>query len=227
MKETRETIREAFAFRHACKEFDEVLIPQEDFAVIMEAARLSPSSFGFEPWSVLVVQDKSLREKLLPVSWGAQKQLPTASHFCILLARRCHDLQPDSDYLQRIIQNVQQLPEEMQQAKKARYENFLKNDIKIWGNDAALFEWACRQTYILLGNMMTAAAFLKIDSCPIEGFDRDLVEKILSGEGVLNKDKFGVSCMVAFGYRKKDPRTKTRRDIASVFNWIPSVSEGD
>jgi nitroreductase len=221
MEDLKTGILEAFAFRHACKEFKEgALIPQEDFAVIMEAARLSPSSFGFEPWSILVLQNMVLREKLRPVCWGAQKQLPTASHFCILFARRAGELKPGSGYLQDVMRNVQQLPEDVMRAKAERVEDYMKNDIKIWGNEAAMFDWACRQTYIALGNMMTAAAFLKIDSCPIEGFERDSVETILEKEGVLARDKFGVSCMVAFGYRANAPRPKTRRAQDSVFHWI-------
>jgi Nitroreductase len=221
METTRTDILEAFAFRHACKEFRAgTRIPDEDFAVILEAARLSPSSFGFEPWSILIVQDMTLREKLMPISWGAQKQLPTASHFCVMIARRAADLKPDSGYIHGIMQDVQHLPEEVMRAKIQRVENYLRNDIKIWDSDAAMFDWACRQAYIALGNMMTAAALLKIDSCPIEGFERDNVETVLEKEGVLDKDKFGVCCMVAFGYRKEEPRPKTRRPAGSVFRWI-------
>lgn len=217
----RTEVLEAFAFRHACKEFQEgAVIPEGDFAAILDAARLSPSSFGFEPWSILVAQDMALREKLLPVCWGAQKQLPTASHFCILLARRAADLMPGSDYLRGIMRDIQHLPEEVMRAKAERVENYLKNDIQIWGDNAAIFDWACRQTYIALGNMMTAAALMKIDSCPIEGFVRDSVEAVLIKEGVLDTDRFGVSCMVAFGYRKLAPKPKTRRDAGSVIRWV-------
>ncbi len=220
MENIRTGILEALAFRHACKEFNREKIPGEDFEVILEAGRLSPSSFGFEPWSILVLQDMALREKLLPVCWGARKQLPTASHFCILLARRASALAPGSGYLQGIMRDVQQLPEEQIHAKAARVENYFKNDIKIWGNGAAMFDWACRQTYIALGNMMTAAAFLKIDSCPIEGFVRDSVEEMLEREGIFDRKEFGVSCMVAFGYRSREPKPKTRREAASVIRWI-------
>ena len=69
-------------FRHACKVFDESRkIPDDDFQYILQSARLSPSSFGFEPWHFLVVQDPALREKLQVHTWGAQGTLPTASHF--------------------------------------------------------------------------------------------------------------------------------------------------
>jgi nitroreductase len=67
---------------------------------------------------------------------------------------------------------------------------------------------------------MTAAALIGIDSCPIEGFNRDNVEEILSEESLLDRTKFGVSCMVAFGYRKKEPRPKTRPALQDLIQWI-------
>ena len=221
MEEIRKHILETLNFRHACKEFNEgCTIPEEDFAVIMEAARLSPSSFGFEPWKMLIVQDMPLREKIRTVAWGAQKQLPTASHFLILLARKRNELLPGSPYLSEIMQDVQHLSGEKYSAKKARVETFLKNDFKIWQGEEAMFWWASRQTYIALSNMMTAAAWMKIDSCPIEGFDRDRVEQILEEEGVLDREKFGVCCMAAFGYRKNEQGQKLRRDLSRVFMRI-------
>lgn len=221
MEEIRKQIMETLNFRHACKEFNaDSTIAEEDFAVIMEAARLSPSSFGLEPWKILVVQDMRLREKIRPAAWGALKQLPTASHFLILLARKRNEMLPDSDYLLDIMQGVQQLDAEKYAAKRIRYENFLKNDFKIWQGEEAMFWWACRQTYIALSNMLTVAAWMKIDSCAIEGFDREIVEQILEKEGVLNRETFGVCCMAAFGYRKNAQGQKLRRNINNVFERI-------
>lgn len=95
-----------------------------------------------------------------------------------------------------------------------------KNDFKLLESDRAMFDWGCKQTYIALGNMMTAAAFIGIDSCPIEGFNREKVEKILEKEGLLDREKFGVSCMAAFGYRQKEPRPKTRPDLKDLVQWV-------
>ncbi|WP_176519285.1 nitroreductase family protein, partial [Bacillus toyonensis] len=69
---TKEKIMEAFHFRHACKAFDPMQkISEEDFNFILETGRLSPSSFGYEPWKFVIVQNKEVREKLQPYSWGA------------------------------------------------------------------------------------------------------------------------------------------------------------
>ena len=221
MKISKEDILEAMRFRHACKEFDsQKKIPKEEFDVICETARLSPSSFGLEPWKFLVVQNPSLREKMRPVCWGAQKQLPTASHYIVLLGRKRFEMLPGSPYMDEILKEVQHLEGENLQNKKKRIKNFFINDFKIYEDETAMFFWSCRQVYIALANMMTAAAFLGIDSCPIEGFQRDELEEILSGAGVLNREAFGVCCMAAFGYRKNPPSEKKRRDANSVFEWI-------
>ncbi|WP_199617024.1 NAD(P)H-dependent oxidoreductase [Paenibacillus alkalitolerans] len=217
----KEQILNAFHFRHACKEFDpEKKISREDFDYILETGRLSPSSFGFEPWKFVVVQQPLLREKLLPVTWGAQKQIPTSSYFVIILARTKKDLVADADHIRNIMENIQQLPEEVVKRKGEIYHRFLETDFKILDNERVMFEWACRQTYIALGNMMTAAALIGIDSCPIEGFDKDQAESILRDEGLLEGDRFGISCMVAFGYRVKEPRDKTRQRIEQVVEWV-------
>ena len=80
VKDVKEQVLNAYHFRHACKEFDaDRKIPKEDFDFILETARLSPSSFGLEPWKFLVVQNRAVREKIRSVSWGTQRQLPDAA----------------------------------------------------------------------------------------------------------------------------------------------------
>lgn len=89
MNDMNQTIIDAFHFRHATKQFDaSKTISNEDFETILEAGRLSPSSLGLEPWKFVVVQSKTLRDKLKPHSWGAQKQLDSASHFMLIFARK-------------------------------------------------------------------------------------------------------------------------------------------
>jgi nitroreductase len=218
MKEVREQILQAYQFRHACREFDpDKKIPGDDFRLILETGRLSPSSFGYEPWKFVVVQNRQLREKLKPASWGAQKQLDTASHFVLILARKKRSMMPDSPYIDGLLRD--RFPAEMVERRKEVYQKFLESDFKLLDNDRYFFDWACRQTYIALGNMMTAAAFLGIDSCPIEGYDQELVEEVLREEGVVDEN-FGLSCMVAFGYRVHEPRPKKRQPMEQITEWI-------
>lgn len=214
-------ILDAFYFRHACKEFDPSRsVSAEAFAAILEAGRLSPSSFGFEPWQFVVIQNRELRERIRTVTWGGQKQLPTASHVVAILARTKEGLLPDSAYLAGIMNDVRKIPAEVQQGIRDRYRHFLVSDFKLIDNERALFEWTCRQTYIALGNMMTVAALMGIDSCPIEGFDKERAEDILREAGILKGSELALSCMVCFGYRVNEPRPKSRRPIDQVAEWI-------
>ncbi|WP_410984077.1 NAD(P)H-dependent oxidoreductase [Bacillus cereus] len=222
MEYTKEEILKAYQFRHACKEFDvNKKISDEDFHFILETGRLSPSSFGFEPWKFVVIQNQDIRNKLLPVSWGAQKQLPTASHFVVILARKKEEMIYNSSYISNFMKNIQQLPEEVITMKRGFYKEFQESDFQLLESNRAIFDWASKQTYIALGNMMTAAAQIGIDSCPIEGFHQEKVDAILKEEGIISDDTFGVSVLVAFGYRTEEPkRDKTRQTMDMVVEWI-------
>lgn len=215
----KEDILAAFEFRHATKEFDPTKkISAEDFNFILETARLSPSSVGLEPWKFVVVQNPDLREKLRAVSWGAQGQLLTASHFVLILARK--DVRYDSDYFWRQMTGVKQIPADNVKNMMGRYRSFQEEDFKLMESERALFDWASKQTYIALANMMTSAALIGIDSCPIEGFDINSVNAILREAGMLENDQYGISVMAAFGYRVKAPRPKTRREADDVIRWV-------
>lgn len=213
----KQEILKAYQFRHACKSFDtNKKISDEDFHFILETGRLSPSSFGFEPWKFVVIQDAALRGKLRPVSGGAQGQLPTASHIVIILARK--GLKHDSAYVIKMMKEIQHMPDEVAQLVSGFYKLFVETDLE--NNDRLIFEWASKQTYIAMGNMMTAAAQIGFDSCPIEGFDQKQVTSILQKEGIINGNDFGVACMVAFGYRQDDPkRPKARQTLEEIVEW--------
>lgn len=215
-------ILDAFQFRYACKAFDtEKKISEEDFETIIESARLSPSSFGFEPWKFLVIQNMDIREKLKTVAWGAQGQFPTASHVVVILSRKAVDTKAGSEYINSVMRDVQKLPEDIQEMKGNFFKNFQQKDFDLT-DERKLFDWAGKQAYIPLANMMTSAAFLQIDSCPMEGFDIDKFEDILEQEGLIDKNHFGVSVMVAFGYRAKDAVVfpKTRGNAENLIQWV-------
>jgi nitroreductase len=217
----KKEILDAFQFRHATKEFDpDKKISDEDFRFILETGRLSPSSFGFEPWRFLVVQNPELREKIKHTAWGAFGKLPAASHFLVILARTKIDTKYDSDYLQNHFRNIKQMPEEHLAKYLQRIEEFQKVDFNLLDGERPLFDWASKQTYIALANMMTAAAEIGIDSCPIEGFDREKMNNLLDEEGLLENGHFSISMMAAFGYRVKDPSPKTRRPYEDIVKWI-------
>lgn len=221
MNRMNKTIMDAFTFRHACKKFDPAkIIPQNDFDTILQVARLSPSSFGFEPWKLVVLQDKTIQKKLFPFAWGARNSLNGASHFIILLARKKVDTSYDSAYITHIMNDIQKLPEDSMSARREMFKNFQQNDFKLLENDRTLFDWASKQTYIVLANMLTAAALLGIDSCPIEGFNQEAVNRLFAEENVFDSEHFGVSLMAGFGYRAEAPHhEKSRQTLDDLILW--------
>ncbi|SCY34774.1 NAD(P)H-dependent oxidoreductase [Desulfoluna spongiiphila] len=216
----KQEILDAFMFRHACKEFDATKkIPKDDFSFILETGRLSPSSFGLEPWHFLVIQNQDLRETLVKAAWGGQKQFPTASHLVFVLTRKSHFMKYDSDYIDGFMVNVQGLPPEIVEMRKGFYEAFQAKDFKLLESERAMTDWAARQTYIPLANMMTSAAMIGVDSCPMEGFDRETMDALLASELGMDRDKFTLGYAVAFGYRKEAPMEKTRQEMEAVTTW--------
>ncbi len=216
---TKNEILNAFKFRHACKVFDKTkVIAKNDMEFILETARLSPSSFGFEPWYFVVVQNKELREKLKKGAWGATIKLDTASHFVLGLTMRDFFIKYDSPYIQYFMSQIQHLPEEAALNRRKIFKTFQKKDFDL-NTERTLFDWASKQCYIAMANMMTAAAMIGIDSCPIEGFNKKTSEEVLQKYLDIDIKKYGLSYMLAFGYRLNPPKDKTRRQLNEIVGW--------
>ncbi len=214
-KITKQQILDAALYRCAIRDYDPTKkISEEDFNVILELARLSPSSVGSEPWKFLVIQNPELRQKLKPVSWGMKTQLEDASHLVFLLAQK--NMRWDCDFFRNKLQKLG-LSGERLESKLAHYKNFQENDIEVLDNERTLFDWASKQTYIVLGNMMNGAAMLGIDSCPIEGMNYKAVTDILVSEGLFDPQEYGVSVAITFGYRSdKVLPPKSRKNMEDL-----------
>ena len=210
----------AMNFRHACKVFDKnKKISEDDFNYILEVGRISPSSFGFEPWKFLVVQNEDLRAKLKEATWGAQGTLPTCSHFVIMLGRKYDSIKYDSDYVQHIMNDIQKLPTNIVKKKGEIFKQFQEKDFDLLDNKKLLFDWSGKQVYIALANMMTGAAMIGVDSCPIEGFDMGVTDNMLQKDFGIDTDEFGACVMVAFGYRENEQPKKTRQNMNDISKW--------
>ena len=217
----KKDILEAYRWRQATKVFDaDKKVKEEDFDFILETGRLSPSSFGFEPWQFVVVRREDLLQKIKDHAWGAQGQALTASHFVLILARTPKAMRYDADYIRHIVTEVQGRTKEEYNQRIKRVHDFQENDYRLLDNERVFQEWVKRQTYIPLGNMMTAAAQIGVDSCPIEGFNQEEMDELLISEGVMERGEWSLSVMVAFGYRAKDFAPKTRRDFNEVVKYI-------
>ena len=214
---TRQQALDIFRRRVSTRHYDPARkISAEDFAAILDFGRLSPSSVGSEPWKFLVIQNQGLREKIKPVAWGMQATIAEASHLVILLAKK--HARYDTPFFSELMERRGFTPEQRAAALE-RYRSFQTHDIAIADNEHALFDWASKQSYIALANMLTGAAMLGIDSCAVEGMDYAAVEHILAQAGLLDPAEYGVSVAATFGYRARDIQPKPRRDAAETVVW--------
>ena len=201
----------AMTFRHACKLFDEnKIIPDEEIHYILEAGRTSPSSFGMEAWKFLVITNQELKEKLRPLCWN-QPQITSCSHLVVILAG-IESVKPSSGIPQK---RFARRP--LNQEQKNRYIELYSQHLKErLSSDKNIYEWTARQTYIAAANMMTAAAYIEIDSCPIEGFEKDRVEELLE----LDTTKYQVAMLLPFGYRVNEQSKQLRLPFEEVVEFI-------
>lgn len=201
----------AMDFRHACKIFDETKkISEKEIHTILEIGRKSPSSFGLEGWKFLVITNQTLKEKLRQACWN-QVQITSCSHLVILLAQiegaRVESGKPRAQ-LGRRGMSQEQLDGYVQ-----LYATHLQETLS---SDEKTYAWTARQTYIAAANMMTGAAFMGIDSCPIEGFDKQQVEEILE----LDTKAWQLSLVLPFGYRLHPQSTQLRLPFEEVVTFI-------
>jgi len=208
-KQTKKALfNEMLQFRHACKIFDESKkISEEDLEFILNAGRMSPSSFGMEHWKFLVIENQELKEKIFPLTRN-QKQILTCSHLVVILAKKY--LKSDEEYVKQNFERWN-LPEDLLEVVLSRYKNAIDNL-----TEEQLTCWSMKQCYIAATNMMNAAACIGIDSCPMEGFIKEDVEKLLN----IDTSKYEVAMLLPFGYRIKEQPQKFRRDLKELVEYI-------
>ncbi|MEI6351839.1 MAG: NAD(P)H-dependent oxidoreductase [Verrucomicrobiota bacterium] len=195
-----DTLLQQLRWRYATKQFDAARkIPQSDWAALEEALLLTPSSFGLQPWKFLVITDSQIRESLVPVSWG-QRQVADCSHLVVFAIKKELKVE-DLDLFMARIAEVRQVGVET----LAGYRSLISGTVIDGANTAHVGAWIHRQAYIALGNFMTSAALLGIDTCPLEGFAPEKYDEILglSARGLTA----GVAC--AAGYRSADDKHAT------------------
>lgn len=193
---------EAFKWRYATKKFDPSLrIDPETWSALEQTLVLSPSSFGLQPWKFLVVTDQAVKDSLVPLSWG-QTQLSEASHVVIFAVK--HPLTA-SDIRRHITRTAEMQGIDMQTL--AGFEKVVVDFVNNPALDARA--WSSRQVYIALGNFMTAAALLGVDTCPMEGIDPAAYDKALGLEG---SGYFTVAACPA-GFRAADDRAAGRAKV--------------
>lgn len=183
---------EQLNWRYATKQFDpNRQISAADWATLEEALTLSPSSGGLQPWKFIVVTDPVVRAKLLPASYG-QLQITAASHLVVFASKNNFN-EADVDAHLRRVASVRGVPVE----SLGPYRDMLVGGIVKAQDEPARNAWARNQAYIALGNLLTSAALLGVDACPMEGFDRAQYDEILG----LKAAGYASAVIATFGYR--------------------------
>ncbi len=201
-------------WRYATKSFD----PSKEITVselekLKEVVKLSASSYGLQAYKILFIENPIIREKLKNHSWG-QQQVTDASHLMVFC--RYDNLTDqhidDFIFLKAMVQNVS-----MDQLKG--YGDFIKS--KLSNKSVQEIEhWMEKQIYIALGNLLMGCAELKIDACPIEGFQNEQYDDIL---GLKEKGLKSV-VVTAIGYRsstdENQHQVKVRKSKTSLFEHM-------
>jgi nitroreductase len=198
-------------WRYATKKFDATKkISKQDLETLKEAIRLSASSFGLQPYKVLIIENPELRAKLQPAAWG-QSQIVDASQL-IVFANITNFGETEIDASIANTTKTRGLPAD---ALKG-YGDFMKSKIVALPEDVRNI-WASKQTYLALGNLMNAASELKIDVTPMEGFEPTRVNEILG----LGKLGLNATLLATIGYRHEEDATqhyaKVRKSNEELF----------
>ena len=164
-------------WRYATKQFDPSRrIPDDVWGALEEALVLTPSSYGLQPWAFAVVTDPETKAALRPASYG-QAQVTDASHLVVFAAKRSID----EAYIGRFLDRSA----EVRGVARESLDGFGKRiagDLVHGPRREEVLAWATRQAYIALGNFLTSAALLGIDTCALEGIEPDKYDAILGLE---------------------------------------------
>ncbi len=190
-------------WRYATKKFDTTKkVSDKDLNILKEAITLSASSYGLQPYKVIIVENQELRAKLQPASWG-QTQIVDASHL-IVFANIINIGEPEiDDYFKNLI-DTRGIPAEAVQG----YSDYMKSNVLPLSEEVKNI-WTAKQTYLALGNLLNAASELKIDVTPMEGFVPAQYNEILG----LDKLNLNATLVAAVGYRHEEDATQHYKKV--------------
>ena len=190
------TILNDLRWRYATKQFDATkTVSEHDLQEILEALRLSASSYGLQPWKFLVITDAKVRKELQQHAWN-QPQIVDASHLLVL----CGRTDVNEAYVKKYVEMLaatRKVPVESLKGYQEMMLGFVAHKDR-----AALIEWAKLQVYLALGNVLTVCSHKKIDTCPMEGFDATAFDKVLE----LEKMHLTTAVLCPIGYRSADDK---------------------
>jgi nitroreductase len=191
------TVLEALQWRYATKQFDpQRRISESDWKVLEQAMVLAPSSFGLQPWRFVVVERDEIRRQLPAMSWG-QTQPLEASHYVVFAVRQGLSVADVDRFVDRIAE-VRGVARETLEG----YRGMMLTTHRAASEQGWLDAWSSRQVYLALGQVMTAAALMGIDTCPLEGIEVARYNELLG----LPSEGFSALCGLALGYRAASDR---------------------
>ena len=201
---------ENLVWRNATKDFDpEKKIAKDDLQSILNSIRMAPTSFGLEPFHVCLIKNPGIRVKIRTISWD-QPQITDASELLVFCSRSDVAEHRIDEWMNTMSGGNKQIREKME-----GYENIMKGFFSGMSKESQKV-WADRQTYIALGFALAASAEMRIDSCPIEGFDPKKVNEILDLPETLHS-----VVLLPLGYRRSDPKSpKVRFPNSDLFSEI-------
>lgn len=198
-------------WRYATKKFDaSKKIAEQDLNILKEAIRLSSSSYGLQPYKIIIVESPELRAQLQPAAWG-QSQITDASHIIIF----ANEVNFGAEGIDSYFKNVSETRNTSLESMKG-YMDFMKRTITALSEEERNI-WSSKQTYLALGNLLNAAADLKIDVTPMEGFVPAQVNALLG----LDKLGLNATLIATMGYRHDEDATqhfkKVRKSNEELF----------
>lgn len=211
MSQTESSLLETLSWRYATKQFDATRqIPEATWETLRKAASLSPSSYGLEPYRLVDVRDPAKRKALREAAWN-QPQVTDASHFVVFAIEvPFGEVQVDA-FIQRSA-SQRNVPAE----SLAGYRGMMIADLVKGPRSEKIRTWESNQAYIVLGNLMAAAAQLGVDSCPLEGLDPVKFDEILG----LKEKGLATVCALPLGYRLPSDKYATLPKVRKPLNEL-------
>ena len=194
---------ESLNWRYATKKFDanrtltDVQVDQ-----LLEAGNLAASSYGLQPYKLLVIKNQDLQDQLVAHSYN-QRQVADASHVIVIAART----DVNADYISAYSDRVEKTRGLDAGTMDASKDVMLGTIGKLSPED--LFQWSAKQTYIVLGTMMAAAAQMEIDTCPMEGFVPAKYDELLD----LESKNLRSVLVLPVGYRAEDDAAQHQKKV--------------
>ena len=201
---SKEKMIEAHKWRYATKKFDNTKkIDDQTWQTIEDSLVMTPSSYGLQPWKFFIVQNMDKRAELMQASWK-QAQVVDCSHMVVFVIKEKLDEGHIDAYLKSIADT-----RGVELATLDGLKKMMLGDLVNGARSQVITEWAARQAYIALGNLMTTCALLGIDACPMEGIDPKKYDQILGLEG--SGWKTVVACPV--GFRASDDKYASMKKV--------------